>query len=163
MEVVKTECPLNFFQEKQLRMIALFTAGLLAGENYGINLYAVPMLKDIEDPKERSKQFTRMYTRGKHIAMSSSIILTGSLLALYCKTKDRGLWCPISLSLLKIPITFLFMHNQYNNKLMNGQISDLTEMDELLEGWRYWHWIRVTSDVCAFVAVICTVLYKKNQ
>lgn len=160
MQEVK-ECPIHL-NEKNLRMIALFSAGLLAGENYGLNLYAVPLLKEMRDPEQRREQFTKMYARGKKVAMCSSVILTGALAALYCKTKDKGLLCPISLSLLKLPITFLFMKKQYNDELMNYEGDDIDKVDELTDGWRYWHWMRVSTDMMAFVAVICTVLYKKG-
>lgn len=154
-------CPLNL-GEKNLRMLALFTAGILAGENYGLNMYAVPLLKTLKDPEERKTQFTKLNSKGKNIALSSSLLLTGTLAYLYYKTKDRGLFCPMTLSLMKIPVTLIFMKNKYNDALMEYEGDDMEKVDELLDGWKMWHWVRVGTDTLAFVAVICTVIYKKE-
>lgn len=56
-----------------------------------------------------------MYRKGKNVALASTVVLGGTLLYLYKKTNDKGYLCPLSLTLLKIPVTLCFMETNVDD------------------------------------------------
>ncbi len=94
-----------------------------------------------------------MKKRTASFSCISTVCLSGILLALYKKTGDKGFLCPLSLTLLKLPIS----------RFTVCQKKELTEenVEEELAGFKKWNWLKTSVDLLAFTAVICTVLYKK--
>ena len=101
-------CPLACV--KNAKLMSIFTAGILAGENYAINLYVLPLLKEVKDKEEKKKMYLELYRKGKNVALVSTALLGGTLLYLYKKTQDRGYLCPLSLTLLKVPVSLCCMN-----------------------------------------------------
>ena len=118
-----------------------------------MNFYATPYLKNLSIKSEKVSVLKSMHKRAGKFSCISTIALSAALLLLYKKTKDKGLLCPLSLTLLKLPLT----------KLVCCKNEECTEenVDECAESYGKWNWAKIGIDALAFTAVICTVLYKK--
>ncbi len=151
----------SFFCKDALTLYSLISTGMLAGENYGVNMYGLMAFDHIKDPKEKREFFKKIYKRGKRIAISSVLFSSGCLLALYSKTKRREYLCPLGLLLFEIPFTVIFI-KKVDDELMdtNNELT-IEETNEKLRKWKCLHWVRVTTEVIAFTAFICCVLNKK--
>merc|ERR1711976_563597 len=149
------QCPVSLFKSDNLKMISLFSAGLLAGQSYGLNIYTLPLLKNTKDPQERKQLFKKLYKSSNRTIISTSL--------LYYNTKNNSYLSPLSLTLLKFFVDFGVLNTKYKNDIENFEGNDENKMNQLTDGFRFWHWFRVSTDMCAFVALICTALYHRKN
>ncbi len=79
------------------------------------------------------------------------------MLCMYKKTQNRAFLCPLGLTLLKIPWTYLTMPMSLEDKRENEN------MDGYLARWKSGHWFRIVTDLCAFFAVVCLAVNRRHK
>ena len=72
-----------------------------------------------------------MYNKGKHEAFTSMALLSGLILWLYQKTKNKNLFYPLGFVWMKVPITYIFMKVNWENEAER----DAEQMDTFLKNW----------------------------